>query len=654
MRIFCSLSCEIKLFKRLNILPKAKRVHEIAKELGMTDAEVIDLCRKIGIGVKGPSSTMIDAQADRIRARAERESLMRDTQSEETQYATVRNSQGESVAPATMKPSKKVHANLIIFDLDGTLANTESLESGRREPWQIIAPGVNSTGHSLCLKNWGFGTLVTETPARLIERGHVVIVATSSPLAYASTLLHILGIDYHELFASCGAGMTKSSTLIRICDTYKFERNDAVYVGDLPVDADCARAAGMGFISASELHSSSNPENLFAMSSLKITSFPTAKSDEELRQIRARLEKMKSESKGLFNSAWYSPTIEVLLELHPAFPGNFDTHIPTLLFRLRDVVTTANNSVAMGVINTGDSTKSFERTLLELDGMQQVGFTYDDQIRQYIVTLWFLGLRSRLVRDPTVRRQIQMCLFKNLTENDGQQLFRISDGFLGLPPSVITRRELRSDEVLRREYLSALKRAWPNLVGSGDSRLQGVFNFRTDQLGKILMKLKDYGRKPGAGDRFRSGPEVRLGYLDFVSDLVASRIDRAQNYPIVPIPTAAPTELQPGQISIRLARLVADAVGREIVPLLQRDGDMLSLNKQESKKLRIGATVDLVEDQITTGGTVQKCQQLLHEAGFTVNHCYAYSGNPNNWIKTHERPKLGFTDWWDELSSFFL
>ena len=130
-------------------MPFAKRVHEIAKELGMTNAEVIDLCGKIGIGVKGPSSTVIDSQANRIRARAEREGLMRDSQSEEMQYAPMRNSQGESVVATSIKPSKKVHANLIIFDLDGTLANTKSLESGRREPWQIIAPGVNSTGHSL-------------------------------------------------------------------------------------------------------------------------------------------------------------------------------------------------------------------------------------------------------------------------------------------------------------------------------------------------------------------------------------------------------------------------------------------------------------------------------------------------------------------------
>lgn len=60
---------------------KGKRIHELAKELGMTNAEVIDLCHKLGIGVKGPSSTVIEQQADRLRARAERDGLIRDTQS---------------------------------------------------------------------------------------------------------------------------------------------------------------------------------------------------------------------------------------------------------------------------------------------------------------------------------------------------------------------------------------------------------------------------------------------------------------------------------------------------------------------------------------------------------------------------------------------
>ena len=84
-------------------MPKAKRVHEIAKELGMTNAEVIDLSGKLGIGVKGPSSTIIDAQADRIRARADREGLTRETQPEEPSAKPVKKAAAKKVAGATVK-----------------------------------------------------------------------------------------------------------------------------------------------------------------------------------------------------------------------------------------------------------------------------------------------------------------------------------------------------------------------------------------------------------------------------------------------------------------------------------------------------------------------------------------------------------------------
>ncbi len=49
----------------------------------MTNQETLDLCGKLGVGVKTQSSTIIDQQADRVRARAERDGLKRDVQPEE-------------------------------------------------------------------------------------------------------------------------------------------------------------------------------------------------------------------------------------------------------------------------------------------------------------------------------------------------------------------------------------------------------------------------------------------------------------------------------------------------------------------------------------------------------------------------------------------
>ena len=52
------------------------RVYELARELGMTNAQVIELCGTLGIGVKGHSSGMPEPQADRVRRKAEREGLV--------------------------------------------------------------------------------------------------------------------------------------------------------------------------------------------------------------------------------------------------------------------------------------------------------------------------------------------------------------------------------------------------------------------------------------------------------------------------------------------------------------------------------------------------------------------------------------------------
>ena len=55
-------------------------MYELARELGLTNKETLDLCEALGIGVKSHSSSVVDAQADRVRRKAEREGLIRDEQ----------------------------------------------------------------------------------------------------------------------------------------------------------------------------------------------------------------------------------------------------------------------------------------------------------------------------------------------------------------------------------------------------------------------------------------------------------------------------------------------------------------------------------------------------------------------------------------------
>ncbi len=64
-------------------MPKKIRVYELARELGLTNKEALDICIDLGIGVKSHSSSIEDAQADRARRKADREGLRRAVQPEE-------------------------------------------------------------------------------------------------------------------------------------------------------------------------------------------------------------------------------------------------------------------------------------------------------------------------------------------------------------------------------------------------------------------------------------------------------------------------------------------------------------------------------------------------------------------------------------------
>src|SRR3954469_6214226 len=64
------------------------RVHELAKELGMTNAEAVDLCQVLGVPVKSHSSSLNEAYSDMVRRRAIRDGLTRPEQPPEPQVET--------------------------------------------------------------------------------------------------------------------------------------------------------------------------------------------------------------------------------------------------------------------------------------------------------------------------------------------------------------------------------------------------------------------------------------------------------------------------------------------------------------------------------------------------------------------------------------
>ena len=88
---------------------KKIRIHELAKELGMTNAEVLDLCGVLGVAAKGPSSSLAEAYADMVTRRAERDGLTRDEQPEEAKPA--KKAPAKKKAAAKKAPAKKQAAD---------------------------------------------------------------------------------------------------------------------------------------------------------------------------------------------------------------------------------------------------------------------------------------------------------------------------------------------------------------------------------------------------------------------------------------------------------------------------------------------------------------------------------------------------------------
>jgi translation initiation factor IF-2 len=83
------------------------RVYELARELGLTNKETLDLCVALGIGVKSHSSSVVEPQADRVRRKAEREGLVRDVQPEEPEKPTKKAAAKKAAAktPAAKTPA---------------------------------------------------------------------------------------------------------------------------------------------------------------------------------------------------------------------------------------------------------------------------------------------------------------------------------------------------------------------------------------------------------------------------------------------------------------------------------------------------------------------------------------------------------------------
>ena len=84
------------------------KVSELAKKLGMTNAELVDLAKANMIDVKGPSSTLVPAFADIIERKAQAQGLVREVQPEEAKPA--KKAAAKKAAPKKDAPTKDAPA----------------------------------------------------------------------------------------------------------------------------------------------------------------------------------------------------------------------------------------------------------------------------------------------------------------------------------------------------------------------------------------------------------------------------------------------------------------------------------------------------------------------------------------------------------------
>jgi hypothetical protein len=140
---------------------------------------------------------------------------------------------------------KSIHA--VVFELDGTLANTAHLDIDDHTPAKLLAAAPpNSQGAS----PWVNGR--SSTPGSFLAAGYRVAIITRSPRMYAWTLVWLLGVDFEVLipggFAPPGQpGQASSSPkhkLAYLARRWGLRPEQVLYIGDTDEDRACAGHVG--------------------------------------------------------------------------------------------------------------------------------------------------------------------------------------------------------------------------------------------------------------------------------------------------------------------------------------------------------------------------------------------------------------------------
>jgi phosphoglycolate phosphatase-like HAD superfamily hydrolase len=132
---------------------------------------------------------------------------------------------------------------VVIFDLDGTLADTAHLTDGRRVPADVLKLSKPWESQPSLLMHHDLKRQIDWLIASKIK----VYVITRAPKSYASTLIFLLGIDFHALIPSSTRFKTVESKLEYIIEFESVAPSEVLYIGNEDDDEEAAITVGIPY-----------------------------------------------------------------------------------------------------------------------------------------------------------------------------------------------------------------------------------------------------------------------------------------------------------------------------------------------------------------------------------------------------------------------
>jgi len=460
----------------------------------------------------------------------------------------------------------------VVFDLDGTLANTVSLDTGnriRRVPHDVlkIARTVN---HSYDADELMFNDGRERIPGYLVARGYRIGIVTDSPIAYASTLVGLLQIDFERLLAGKANRecKTKTQKLELLIDYWKIENSEELlYVGDTEDDAKAAANVGCCFMPVSQINYL-----------------------RDLEEFPAIVREPAS-----FNSAL------IRNDLH-------EIDICQQCGR--------HNSIR-GILDYFENRSNLNKTCYGCDYEFSLGLSRFDLLAQIFTKL-------QIEPGNENRKKLQYMFFEILTEEvrDCVLDFCPEEGRFQFPPWLLTKSEISESSRVHYYFLEGLKNLFPLSVSVPDCSY--LVPYKSDYGEDLYKQLKDFKTK-----RDMKRPEVHhsLGWI-IAAAMAANLMDLSYvGIPyLVPIPPRGFSEEFPGEFSFRLTSQITDHLadydGDLFHPFLVRDGSGIAINYdlfhaflyELDKYEWVDLDILLIDDQHTMGNSMRKAKTAIIQA----------------------------------------